>query len=138
MRAMLLSANAAIHTGPLRLAELPDPEPGPGEIRLRVRCCAICRTDLHVIEGDLPTCQQPLIPGHQIVGVVDALGAGVTGWSTGQRAGVAWLRETCGACAFCRSQRENLCEGARFSGYHADGGYAEFAVVRADYAYPLP
>jgi alcohol dehydrogenase, propanol-preferring len=138
MKAMLLDQLALIESSPLQLRELPDPQPGPGEVRLRVRCCAICRTDLHVIEGDLPRHTLPIIPGHQIVGVVDALGRDCRRFTLGQRVGVAWLRHTCGACGFCAAQRENLCEAAQFTGYHAHGGYAEYAVVPEDYAYAIP
>jgi alcohol dehydrogenase, propanol-preferring len=138
MRGMVLFESADIHLNPLRMTDLPDPQPGPGEVRLRVRCCGICRTDLHVIEGDLPREKRPVIPGHQIVGIVDALGDGSGRFRIGQRVGVAWLRHTCGQCDWCRAERENLCDGARFTGYHADGGYAELAVVNEDYAYDLP
>jgi propanol-preferring alcohol dehydrogenase len=135
---MLLTDNASIGTSPLMWQEVPDAQPGPGEVRLRVRCCAICRTDLHVIEGDLPRKKMPVIPGHQVVGIVDALGPGCMRLKIGERVGVAWLRRTCGTCDFCRAGRENLCESARFTGYHADGGYAELAVVPEDFAYVLP
>lgn len=138
MRGMVLFENAGIHSSPLRMTDLPDPQPGPGEVRLRVRCCGICRTDLHVIEGDLPREKRPVIPGHQIVGVVDALGDGCSRFRVGARIGVAWLRHTCGGCNWCRADRENLCNGARFTGYHADGGYAEMAVVDEKFAYELP
>jgi propanol-preferring alcohol dehydrogenase len=138
MKAMVLEEIAAIETSPLRLTERPDPQPGPGEVRLKVRCCAICRTDLHVIEGELPRQRLPIIPGHQIVGVVDLLGAGCRRLRRGQRVGIAWLRHTCGRCGFCRRGRENLCESSRFTGYHADGGYAEYAVVPEDFAYEIP
>src|SRR5436309_6116671 len=110
MRAMVTSAVAAIEGSPLELRELADPQPGPGEIRVHVRCCAICRTDLHVIEGDLPPARLPVIPGHQIVGVVESLGEGCRRLKIGQRVGIAWLRHTCGRCALCRTGRENLCE----------------------------
>jgi propanol-preferring alcohol dehydrogenase len=138
MRAMRLHENAPIESSPLRLEDVPISEPAPGEILVRVNVCAICRTDLHVIEGDLPPVRLPIIPGHQIVGRIDAIGAGVNRLRPGQRVGIAWLRETCGRCRFCTSARENLCEFARFTGYHADGGYAEYATVRADFAYELP
>jgi propanol-preferring alcohol dehydrogenase len=138
MKAMLLERIAPIDTSPLRLAELPLPEPQSGEVRLRVRCCAICRTDLHVIEGDLPQEKMPIVPGHQIVGLADALGPDCRRFQLGQRVGVAWLRHTCGKCDYCRRGRENLCESARFTGYHADGGYAEHALVPEDFAYPIP
>ncbi|HUT12627.1 MAG TPA: zinc-dependent alcohol dehydrogenase family protein [Thermoguttaceae bacterium] len=138
MKAMLLERIAAIDSSPLRLAELPVPEPGTGEVRLKVRCCAICRTDLHVIEGDLPREKLPIVPGHQIVGTVDAIGPGCERIEPGRRVGVAWLRQTCGTCRFCAAGRENLCESARFTGYHADGGYAEYAVVPEAFAYEIP
>jgi propanol-preferring alcohol dehydrogenase len=105
---------------------------------LRVSCCAICRTDLHVIEGDLPQEKLPIVPGHQIVGVVDALGEGCKRLKIGQRVGVAWLRHTCGSCEFCDSGRENLCGDQRFTGYHVNGGYAELAVVDENFAYEIP
>ncbi len=138
MKAMLLEKIAPVETSPLRLAEVPVPRPGPGEVRLKVHCCGVCRTDLHVIEGDLPERKLPVIPGHQVVGTVDALGPGCARLRAGERIGVAWLRHTCGECEFCRSGRENLCEQQRFTGYHADGGYAEYAVVPEDFAYTLP
>ncbi|MCR4412692.1 MAG: zinc-dependent alcohol dehydrogenase family protein [Thermoguttaceae bacterium] len=138
MKAMLLRQIAPIDSSPLAFAEVPSPEPGPGEVRIAVSCCAICRTDLHVIEGDLPQPNLPLVPGHQIVGRVDALGPGCARLRVGQRIGVAWLRGTCGQCPDCAAGRENLCESARFTGYHADGGYAEQAVVAEEFAYPIP
>jgi propanol-preferring alcohol dehydrogenase len=138
MKAMVLAELGLVKDSPLRLVEQPVPEPGPGEVRLKVRCCAVCRTDLHVIEGDLPRHTLPIIPGHQVVGVVDQLGPGCRRFKTGQRAGIAWLRHTCGTCRFCRAGRENLCAQPRFTGYHADGGYAEYAVVPEDFAYEIP
>jgi len=135
---MVLGGIGSIDESPLRMTELPDPQPGRGEVRLRIACCAICRTDLHVIEGDLPRQRLPIIPGHQIVGIVDELGPGCTQLKVGQRVGVAWLRHTCGVCAFCKAGRENLCESSRFTGYHADGGYAQYAVVPEGYAYEIP
>jgi propanol-preferring alcohol dehydrogenase len=152
MKAMLLRRIAPIGSGPLELVDLPTPEPGPGEVRIRVRCCAICRTDLHVIEGDLPQEKMPIIPGHQIVGTVEKLGPPLADSQSGQplaasqskaplqlgqRVGVAWLRHTCGRCGFCSSGKENLCDAARFTGYHADGGYAEYAVAPAAFCYEL-
>ena len=138
MNAMVLERVAPIETSPLRPAELPVPEPGPGEVRLKVRCCAICRTDLHVVEGDLAEAKLPVVPGHQVVGTVDALGPGCGRFPLGRRVGVAWLRHTCGSCPWCTAGRENLCESARFTGYHADGGYAEYALVPEEFAYPIP
>jgi propanol-preferring alcohol dehydrogenase len=126
MRAMRLSDYADIHTSPLQMTECPDPVPALGEVLVRVRCCGICRT------------RKPVVPGHQVVGVVESLGTGCHKLRIGQRVGVAWLRETCGVCKFCRAERENLCEAARFTGYHADGGYAALAVVREDFAYEIP
>lgn len=138
MKAMVLDRQAPIETSPLSLRDAPDPEPGPGEVRIRVRACGLCRTDLHVIEGDLPAKRLPLIPGHQVVGVVDRVGAGAKRFRAGDRIGIAWLRHTCGQCAYCRAGHENLCESSEFTGYHADGGYAELAVVPEAYAYALP
>src|SRR5438874_10188894 len=130
MRAMVLEQPGPIESSPLKMREdIPDPVPGPGELRLRVSCCAICRTDLHIIEGDLPPAKRPVIPGHQIVGVVDQLGEGCNRLTAGTRVGVPWLRHTCGACRFCTSQRENLCQFSRYTGYHSAGGYAEYACV---------
>ncbi|UCD46980.1 MAG: zinc-dependent alcohol dehydrogenase family protein [Deltaproteobacteria bacterium] len=138
MRAMLLPERGPVETSPLLLTDLPDPAPGPGEIRVKVSACAICRTDLHVIEGDLPVRRMPLIPGHQAVGTVDAAGAGASRFPRGARVGIAWLARTCGECAFCAAGRENLCDRPVFTGYHRDGGFAEYAVVPEAFAYPLP
>ncbi|OGP76842.1 MAG: alcohol dehydrogenase [Deltaproteobacteria bacterium RBG_16_64_85] len=138
MKAMLLSGFRPVATSPLRLAELPPPEPGPGELRVRVSACGICRTDLHVIEGDLPPVRLPLVPGHQVVGTVDLLGEDAKRFSPGARVGIAWLRHTCGSCAFCAAGKENLCEAPLFTGYHRDGGFAEYAVVPEAFAYSLP
>jgi propanol-preferring alcohol dehydrogenase len=138
MRAMILRRQGPIDSRPLERAEVSDPEPGPGELRVRVQASAICRTDLHVIEGDLAPHRLPLVPGHQVVGTVDRLGAACGRFRLGDRVGIAWLRETCGVCAFCRAGAENLCERSRYTGYDADGGYAEFAVVPEAFAYPVP
>ncbi|OPX22886.1 MAG: alcohol dehydrogenase [Planctomycetales bacterium 4484_123] len=138
MKAMVLEQYGPIEDSPLRMRELPDPVPGPGEVRLQVKACAICRTDLHVIEKELPPAKLPVIPGHQAVGEVDALGEGCRRLRPGQRVGIAWLRHTCGSCQFCRAGRENLCEKSRFSGYHEDGGYATAAVVPEEFAYEIP
>lgn len=138
MKAMMLRRNAPVIERPLESVEVPDPEPRAGEIRVRVRACAICRTDLHVIEGDLPPRRLPLIPGHQIVGIVDRAGPGATRFTPGDRIGIAWLRGTCGSCDFCRSGSENLCERSRYTGWHEDGGYAEMAVVPEAFAYRIP
>ena len=138
MRAWKVVAPGPMDSRPLRLAEADVPEPGPREIRVRVSACGVCRTDLHVAEGDLPSLHPEVIPGHQIVGEVDAIGEGVKLFTKGQRAGIAWLRRTCGRCRFCTRGDENLCKSARFTGYTDDGGYAEYATVHEDYAYPLP
>src|SRR5436309_11143359 len=119
MRAMILEQTGS----PLREAELPDPRPGEGEVVVRVRACGVCRTDLHVADGELPEPKLPLVLGHQIVGTVEAVGPRVDGLATGQRVGVPWLGWTCGTCRFCMSGRENLCPQARFTGYQRDGGY---------------
>jgi propanol-preferring alcohol dehydrogenase len=137
MRAMVLSAPAAIATSPLAARAIEAPEPQAGEVRVRVLTCGLCRTDLHVIEGELPPHKRDVIPGHQVVGVVDQLGAGAARFTVGDRVGIAWLRSTCGECRSCRAGTENLCPNALFTGYDADGGYAEFAVVREDFAYPV-
>lgn len=123
---------------PLVAADLPVPKPGPGEVRVRVSVCGVCRTDLHVAEGDLDPHRSPVVPGHEVVGVVDELGSGASRFRRGDRVGVAWLRHTCGTCRWCRSGRENLCVNPRFTGWDADGGYAEYAVVDEEYAYAIP
>ncbi len=128
--------NAAVH--PLVQVERPLPEPGPGEVRLRVRACGVCRTDLHLAEGDLVPRRPGVTPGHEIVGDVDRLGPGSRRWHEGERIGVPWLAHTCGTCRFCVSGRENLCLGPRFTGWDVDGGYAAYAVVDEAYAYALP
>jgi propanol-preferring alcohol dehydrogenase len=134
MRAMQLRAPGEA----LRPARLADPEPGEGELRVRVRACGVCRTDLHVVDGELAGARLPLIPGHEIVGVVDRIGAGVEGVAVGARVGIPWLAATCGRCRFCLRGAENLCEAARFTGYTRDGGYAELAVADARFCFPLP
>jgi len=121
----------------LEWTERPDPQPAPGEIRVRVLACAVCRTDLHVVDGELPDIKFPVIPGHQIVGRIDALGAGVSTLDIGQRVGIPWLGHTCGACFYCRTGHENLCDRPLFTGYTRDGGYATAAVADARYAFPL-
>ena len=138
MKAMVLEAVAPIDSSPLKPRDLPLPEPGPGEVRIKVRCCAICRTDLHVIEGELPQQKLPIIPGHQVVGSVDKVGEGCSGFREGERAGVAWLRHTCGRCIFCNRGQENLCESSRYTGYYADGGYAEYVVAPESFVYRIP
>ena len=138
MRAMLLEKTRPAEENPLRLAEIPLPDPAAGEIRVRVGACGVCHTDLHIVEGDLTLPKLPVVPGHQIVGTVDALGAGVKEFREGDRVGVPWLYSTYGECVYCRKGLENLCERARFTGFHADGGYAEAMVVPAAFAYALP
>ena len=138
MRAMLLDGPAPIGSSPLRLALIAPPEAAPGEIRVAVHACAVCRTDLHLVEGDLPLSRRPLVPGHQAVGVVDALGDGVTRFRRGDRVGLAWLRSTCGSCRFCTAGRENLCEASTYTGWTHDGGYAEACCVPEAFAYPIP
>ncbi|HKQ63036.1 MAG TPA: alcohol dehydrogenase catalytic domain-containing protein, partial [Candidatus Polarisedimenticolaceae bacterium] len=135
---MLLRGQAPIAERPLVPVELSDPEPGEREVRVRVEACAACRTDLHVIEGDLAPERLPLVPGHQVVGRVEKLGAGARRFALGARVGIAWLRHTCGRCEFCTNGQENLCPASRYTGWHADGGYAELAVVHEDYAYAIP
>jgi propanol-preferring alcohol dehydrogenase len=138
VRALALHAQAPIESRPLAVEERPVPDPGPGELLVRVAACGMCRTDLHVIEGDLPLVRAPVVPGHQVVGRVESAGAGATRFQPGARVGIAWLRATCGTCAFCASGRENLCAGSRFTGYHADGGFADYAVVDEAFAYAIP
>jgi propanol-preferring alcohol dehydrogenase len=124
--------------GELAARELPAPVPGPGQLRLAVRTCGVCRTDLHVVDGELESPKRPVVPGHEIVGVVEALGPGATRFAIGQRVGVPWLGMTCGECSWCRSGRENLCPQARFTGYQLDGGYAEQAVADERFCFALP
>jgi alcohol dehydrogenase, propanol-preferring len=124
--------------GRLVAADAPVPEPGAGELRVRVEACGVCRTDLHIVDGDLSPHRSPVVPGHEVVGIVDDFGDGVEGWQRGDRAGIAWLRHTCGVCELCVRGDENLCRAARFTGWDADGGYAEYAVAPADFAYRLP
>lgn len=138
MRAMVLEKPKRAEEQPLLPRELPTPVPGAGEVRVRVRACGLCRTDLHIVEGELPLRKSPLVPGHQIVGVVDALGACVRGLREGDRVGIPWLYSTCGECGYCRKNLENLCERARFTGYDVDGGYAEWTIVSESFAYALP
>jgi propanol-preferring alcohol dehydrogenase len=151
MKAMILKSAMPIEREPLGLVELPVPEPGPGEILLRVTMCGLCHTDLHTVEGDLPLPVLPIIPGHQIVGIVERVGpivgsprageragAGIPSPRVGERVGAAWLYSSCGTCSFCKRGLENLCENARFTGYHRNGGYAEYALLPADFVYALP
>jgi propanol-preferring alcohol dehydrogenase len=133
MHAMVLRNTGAA----LQWSQLPDRDPGPGEIRVRVSACGVCRTDLHVVDGELPDPVLPIIPGHEIVGRVDRLGEGVTGLRVGERVGIPWLGHTCGACSYCRAQRENLCDRPQFTGYTRDGGFATAVIADARFAFPL-
>jgi len=134
MRAMVLEAPRSS----LRAAKLPMPRPGPGQVVLQVHACAVCRTDLHVVDGELPHPKLPLVPGHEIVGVVAEAGEGAKKFNVGDRVGVPWLGWTCGECKYCRSGRENLCERALFTGYTRDGGYAEFTLADELFCFPIP
>lgn len=138
MNAMLLSSPRPVEEQPLRSASLPVPEPGPGQVRIRLTACGICHTDLHTVEGELHLPKLPVVPGHQAVGVVDAVGPGAMRLSPGDRVGVPWLNRTCGTCDYCRTGRENLCPNAKFTGLHVDGGYAEYMLADADYCVRLP
>ena len=135
---MVLEQPGPASEAPLRPEDRPEPKPASGELRLRVTACGVCRTDLQIVEGDLAARRLPIVPGHQVVGVVDAIGPDVTGWSPGDRAGITWLAGTDGTCRFCVTDRENLCEASTFTGWDRDGGYAEAVLVRAAFAVPLP
>lgn len=138
MRAWWVEEPGPIAGGPLRLGEVEDPEPGPGQVRVRVSACGVCRTDLHLAEGDLQPHRPRTTPGHEIVGHVDRLGAGATRFRPGDRIGIAWLRHTCGTCRFCARGDENLCVAPRFTGWDQPGGFAELAVVDEQFAYRIP
>ena len=138
MRAWVVQRPGPVAGGPLVEVDRPEPEPGPGEVRVRVSTCGVCRTDLHLAEGDLLPRRPSTVPGHEIVGRVDALGPGATRFALGDRIGIPWLRRTCGACRFCLRGQENLCLVPEFTGWDADGGYAEYAVAPEDFAYRLP
>ncbi len=137
---MTLEHSADVGIKPLTLRDVPIPEPGLGQVRVKVRVCGVCRTDLHIVEGELPAVKRPVVPGHEVVGVVDRVGRDgrQATIKEGDRVGIAWLQGTCGSCEFCRSGRENLCAQATFTGYHVDGGYADYLVAPAAFAYPLP
>ena len=138
MRAMSLAGAAPVESAPLRCESRAAPSPGPDEVLVRVIACGVCRTDLHIVEGDLPLVRAPVVPGHQVVGRVEAMGSQARRFRAGDRVGIAWLRRTCGTCEACRRGRENLCERSEFTGYHADGGFADYAVVPEAFAYALP
>ncbi|MDN4984837.1 zinc-dependent alcohol dehydrogenase family protein [Bradyrhizobium sp. WYCCWR 13022] len=133
MHAMVLSARGA----PLVLQQRPDPVPGPGEVRVKVGACGVCRTDLHVVDGELPDISYPIVPGHEVVGRIEAIGSGVKDLVLGMRVGVPWLGHTCGECFYCRSDKENLCDRPKFTGYTRDGGFASHLVADARYCFPL-
>jgi propanol-preferring alcohol dehydrogenase len=138
MKAMLLTKTGSAESSPLVLTEMPVPEPGPGQILIEVEVCGVCRTDLHVVEGDLPPHLRPIIPGHEIVGRVAKCGPNAARFAAGDRVGVAWLGGTDGTCPYCRRGDENLCDHPTFTGYDVPGGYAEYTVAREDFVYPLP
>ena len=136
MKAAVLTEPAPISARPLRIGDLARPQPGAGQVLLKVRACGVCRTDLHITEGELPRLRSPLIPGHQIVG--DVIDGATTQVPLRARVGVSWIGGTDGTCWYCRRHRENLCDAPTFTGYSVDGGYAEFAVARDDFVFPLP
>jgi len=138
VKACVLQSPAPIATNPLVFADVPTPEPGNGEVLVRVSYCGACRTDLHVIEGELAPRKSPVVPGHQVIGVIEKLGPGARRFSLGARVGIAWLHHTDGTCDFCRSGAENLCDHSTFTGYSVDGGYAEYAVASEDFIYAIP
>jgi alcohol dehydrogenase, propanol-preferring len=138
MKACVLNSPAAIETNPLVYADVPTPEPSQGEVLVRVSCCGVCRTDLHVIEAELPPRKSPIIPGHQVVGIIEKLGPSVLKRRIGERVGIAWLHHTDGTCDYCRQGSENLCDNPTFTGYSVDGGYAEYIVAPDDFVYTIP
>jgi propanol-preferring alcohol dehydrogenase len=138
MQACLLNAPATVETKPLNFTNVPDPQPAGDQVRVRVSACGVCRTDLHVVEGELPPRKSPVIPGHQAVGVVEKVGDAASRLRVGARVGIPWLHRTCGACEYCRAGKENLCDNATFTGYVVDGGYAEYMLAAENFVYPLP
>jgi alcohol dehydrogenase, propanol-preferring len=138
LKACVLDSPAPVETNPLRFRDVARPEAGTGQVLVRIQACGVCRTDLHVTEGELTPRKSPVIPGHQVVGVVEAAGRGVTRLRPGMRVGVAWLQATDGTCEYCRAGQENLCDHAEFTGYSVDGGYAEYIAAREQFSYPLP
>jgi alcohol dehydrogenase, propanol-preferring len=138
MKAWTLSRPAPVEQNPLMLTELPVPEPGEGQVLVKTTACGICRTDLHVVEGELAPKQANIVPGHQIVGVIERSGKNARRYREGTRVGIPWLHKTCGICAYCRSGRENLCDNPTFTGYSVNGGFAEFALAEEDFVYPIP
>ena len=137
MKACILRKPAPVETNPLEFTDVPKPEPGPGQVLVRVSACAVCRTDLHVTEGELPQRKSPIIPGHQIVGLIESVGPNVK-HAIGTRVGIAWLHSTDGTCEYCRAGKENLCNAPSFTGYTVDGGYAEYALGEEGFVYPIP
>jgi len=138
LKAMVLHVQNSIENNPLKLEDLPIPEPGFNEVLIEVNACGVCRTDLHIVEGDLELVKKPLIPGHQVVGVVKEIGNGVDESLIGKRVGIPWLYSSCGNCKYCRRGLENLCDHALYTGYSVDGGYAEYMVAKSDFIHPIP
>jgi alcohol dehydrogenase, propanol-preferring len=138
MKALALAKPGPVEANPLELCDLPVPEPGPHEVLVRISACGICRTDLHVVEGELPPKRNGIIPGHQIVGVIESSGVEAGKYPAGTRVGIPWLHKTCGKCPFCLSGRENLCDAPEFTGYTVDGGFAQYTVAHEDFVYPIP
>lgn len=138
MKACILKQPAPVETNPLEFTDVPKPRPSAGEVLVRVNACGVCRTDLHVVEGELPPRKQPVIPGHQVVGVVEENGEGARRFRAGDRVGVAWLHKTDGTCEYCRSRRENLCDNPEFTGWTVDGGYAEYTLAPEAFVYRIP
>ena len=138
MKACWLSSPAPIETQPLNFTDVPDPQPSGDDVRLRVSVCGVCRTDLHVVEGELPPRKSPVIPGHQVVGVVEKIGDTARRFEVGARVGIPWLHRTCGVCEYCRAGKENLCDNANFTGYTVDGGYAQYTLAPEGFIYPIP
>src|SRR5947209_8056012 len=137
MKACLLYSPAPVETNPLHFTDVPDPAPAGDQVLVQVGACGVCRTDLHVVEGELPPRKSPVVPGHQVVGRIERVGDGVTRFRAGDRVGIPWLHRTCGVCEYCRTGKENLCDNATFTGYLVDGGYAEFALAPERFAYPI-
>ena len=138
MKALILNEPGRIEDNPLKYTELPEPEPEPGELLIKVSACGVCHTDLHTVEGDITPPSYPIVPGHQVVGTVQSTGEGVSNFASGDRVGLAWLRSVCGQCTYCLSGRENLCDDIRFNGFHANGGYAEYVTAPSDFVYRIP
>src|SRR5215469_683602 len=138
MKAWVLKSPAPVEVNPLMLTDLPVPEPGPREVLVRVNACGICRTDLHVVEGELPPKRAPITPGHQVVGTIERLGRDARKHREGAKIGIPWLHKTCGQCLYCRTGRENLCDAPDFTGYSVNGGFAQYTLAHEDFVYPLP